>query len=339
MNKNNRLLATCVLVACSGITFAQAQSSAMRGQITGPFDGLVADAPIQATRVDSGERWRSRSDAEGRYAFDELPAGEYRIQVSIGCCEYKPYRFEPVDVNGGGPRIFDIQLEQGFQLNTIGDDQAIATAQILAERDIPDLPIPRNDNGKPNLTGMWLYGADPFPVGPKFNDRSAKLVAERVANNFIESPRIRCLPTSLPIPGHTPPTFGKFIHSPGLIVILYEGILGYRQIFTDGREHPEDPNPTWLGHSIGSWEDDTLVVDTIGFNDRGWTGLTHPRSENFHVVERYTRTTYGDMELELTIEDPAVYVEPWVQQMPVYFAPGEELLEFVCENDKWVQPQ
>jgi hypothetical protein len=339
MNKNNRLLATCVLIACSALASAQTQSGAMHGQVTGPFEGLVADAPIQVTHIDSGERWRSRSDSEGRYTFDELPAGDYLIQISIGCCEYKPYRFEPVAVDEGNPRIFDIQLEQGFQLNTIGDDQAIATAQILAERDVPDLPMPRTADGKPDLTGMWVYGADPFPIGPKFNDRAAKLVAERVANNFIESPRIRCLPTSLPIPGHTPPTFGKFVHTPGLIVILYEGVLGFRQIFTDGREHPEDPNPNWLGHSIGWWEGDTLVVDTVGFNDRGWTGLTHPRSEEFHVVERYKRTTYGDMELDLTIEDPNVYVEPWVQQIPVYLTPGEELLEFVCENDKWVQSQ
>ena len=339
MNKNNLLSAVCLLFASPVLILAQAQSGSMNGQITGPFDGKVADAPIQVTHADSGERWRSRSDAEGRFEFAELPAGDYLVQISIGCCEYKPYRFEPVDVQRGSNREFDIQLEQGFQLNTIGDDQAIATAQILAERDVPDLPIPRTEDGKPNLTGMWLYGPDPFPIGPKFNESAAKLVAERVANHFIESPRIRCLPTSLPIPGHTPPTFGKFIHSPGLIVILYEGVLGYRQIFTDGRNHPEDPNPTWLGHSIGWWEDDVLVVDTVGFNDRGWTGLTHPRSEEFHVIERYKRTTYGDMELELTIEDPSVYVEPWVQQIPVYLSPGEELLEFVCENDKWVQPQ
>jgi len=338
MNKNNSLIATCLLFVFAVCTSAQEQSGAISGQVQGPFGGYVVDAPIQISHNESGERWRSRSDEEGRYEFAELPAGNYLIQISMACCEYQPYRYEPVDVANDAPRIFDIQLEQGFQLNTIGDDQAIATAQVLEERDVPDLPIPRTDDGKPNLSGMWLYGADPFPVGPKFNDRTAKLVAERVANNFIESPRIRCLPTSLPIPGHTPPTFGKFVHSPGLIVILYEGVLGYRQIFTDGREHPEDPNPTWLGHSIGWWEGDTLVVDTVGFNDRGWTGLTHPRSEDFHVVERYRRTTYGDMELELTIDDPEVYTEPWVQQLPVYFTPGEELLEFVCENDKWVQP-
>ena len=69
----------------------------------------------------------------------------------------------------------------------------------------------------------------------------------------------------------------------------------------DGRGHPEEPDPSWLGHSIGQWEGDVLVVDTTGFNDRGWTGPSHPRSEEYHVIERYRRTSYGDMELELTV--------------------------------------
>ena len=184
---------------------------------------------------------------------------------------------------------------------------------------------------------MWMYGDDPFPATPQFTASAAKLVAEREANFYIESPRFRCLPTSLPIPTHTPPTFGKFIQTPDLIAILFEGILGYRQIFMDGRGHPEDADPSWLGHSIGWWEDDVLVVDTVNFNDRGWTGASHPRSEQFHVIERYKRTDYGHMELELTIEDPEVYVEPWTRQMPVYLTPNEELLEFVCENEKWLK--
>ena len=105
----------------------------------------------------------------------------------------------------------------------------------------------------------------------------------------------------------------------------------------DGRGHPDDLEPTWLGHSVGWWEDDVLVVDTVGFNDRGWTGSNQPRSEAFHVIERYRRTSYGDMELELTLEDPAVYTEPWIRHLPIYLTPNEELFEFVCENEKWLE--
>jgi len=324
-----------LLILLAATAGAQDQSGEFEGLVTGPFDGLVGDAPMRAVHIASGDSWQTRTDADGKYKFDGLPAGDYRLQVRLPCCEYVPYQSEPVELRSGAARPFNIQLQQGFQLNTIGDDIGIATAQILAEQDVPDLPRPETTDGKPDLTGMWMYGSDPFPPVPKLTDWAAKLVAERTRNHFIESPRFRCLPTSLPIPTHTPPIFGKFVHTPDLIVILYEGILGFRQIFMDGRDHPEDIDPSWLGHSIGWWEDDVLVVDTIGFNDRGWTGLTHPRSEEFHVIERYRRTSYGGMELELTIEDPAVYHEPWVQQMPVYLAPNEQLFEFVCENEKW----
>jgi hypothetical protein len=337
MKNEQRYIFGIILLLPLGL-FAQEFSGAISGKVMGPFDGLVTNAPIQLVHSSSGDAWRSRTDAEGRYEFKGLPSGDYTLRVRTRCCEYRPYDSETLTLDATTVRDFDVQLQQGFQLNTIGDDQGIATSQVLASREVPDLPMPRHPDGQPNLTGMWVYGSDPFAPDPKFHPWAAELVAKREANNFIDSPRIRCLPTDLPIPGHTPPTFGKFVHIPGLVVILYEGVLGYRQIFTDGRKHPDYPNPTWLGHSIGWWEGNTLVVDTSGFNDRGWTGLTHPRSEQFHVIERYTRTSYGDMELELTIEDPVVYTESRTEQIPVYLTPQEELLEFVCENDKWVQP-
>lgn len=338
MKKNKMRSSTVCLLMLIASAYAQEDHGNIEGRVTGPFDGIVSDVPVRALHIESGESWRTRSDSNGLFAFDALPVGEIRIQVRTLCCEYLPYQSEPIQLRAGSGTVFDIQLSQGFQLNTIGDDIGIATAQILENQDIPDAPLPRKEDGTPDMTGMWMFGADPFPPPPKLTSWAAELVAKRTANHFVESPRIHCLPTALPIASHTPPIFGKFVHTPDLIVILFEGILGYRQIFMDGRDHPEDPNPSWLGHSIGWWEGDVLVVDTVGFNDRGWTGLTHPRSEQFHVTERYRRTTYGDMELEFTIEDPEVYEEPWVRQMPIYLAPNEELLEFVCENEKWVNP-
>jgi len=327
----------CLLIFLGVSVGAQSQDGQLNGQLTGPFDGLVVDAAMRAIHIASSESWQSRTDAEGKYEFVGLPAGDYRIQVRIPGAEYKPYQSDPVALQNGAVRTVDIQLEQGSQLNTIGDDFGIATAQILAQRDIPDLPRPRTAEGKPDLTGMWLYGEDPFAPAPQFTEYAAKLVDERNKNFYVDSPRFRCLPTSLPIPTHTPPVFGKFVHTEDLIVIVFEGVLGYRQIFMDGRGHPDDPEPTWLGHSIGKWEDDVLVVDTVGFNDRGWTGSNQPRSEAFHVIERYKRTSFGDMELELTLEDPAVYTDAWVRQLPLYLTPNEELYEFVCENERWLE--
>jgi len=337
MKKNKMSRGILIIILVAAWVGAQEQGGRISGQVIGPFEGLVADAPMRAIHIVSGDSWQTRTDTDGHYEFVDLPAGEYRLQVRVPGREYRRHESDPFALKGGAARTIDIQLEQGNQLNTIGDDFGIATTQILQEQNVPDLPRPEFSEGRPNLTGMWMYGNDPFAPAPKFTEWAAKLVRERNENFYVDSPRFRCLPTSLPIPTHTPPVFGKFVHTEDLIVILYEGILGYRQIFMNDRGHPEDFEPSWLGHSIGWWEDDVLVVDTVGFNDRGWTGADQPRSEKFHVIERYHRTKYGDMELELTIEDPAVYVEPWVRQMPLYLAPNEVLFEFVCENEKWLK--
>lgn len=313
---------------------SSAHADALHGTVTGPYGERVAGAPIRVVDFASNEIMRSRTEPDGSYEFSDLPAGEMRIQIRTPCCEFRGYLSEPLDP--ADMTNFNIALEQGFQLNTVGDDVGIASAAILAKRIVVDAPPPVSTDGHTDLSGLWLFGEDPFPAEPELNARAAALVAERTANHFIDSPRMRCLPTSLPIPTHTPPILGKFLQTDGLTVILYEGILGYRQIFTDGREHPRDPNPTWLGHSVGRWDDNVFVIDTVGFNDAGWTGLTHPRSESFHVIERYRRTSLGEMELELTIEDPNVYVRPWTQRIPLYLTPDEELMEFVCENEKWV---
>jgi hypothetical protein len=92
-----------------------------------------------------------------------------------------------------------------------------------------------------------------------------------------------------------------------------------------------------MGHAIGRWEKDTLVVDTIGFNTRGWLG-TFPQTEMLRLEERYTRTDFGHMTVRVTIKDPSVFEEPWIKNMTWDFAPREELLEFVCENNKWAEP-
>ena len=118
----------------------------------------------------------------------------------------------------------------------------------------------------------------------------------------------------------------KFIQTDNLLVILFEDVPGFRQIFLDGRKHPEDPDPTWMGHSIGHWEGDTLVVDSVGFNDRLWLDA-HPVTEALHMIERYKRTEYGVMELQVTYEDPAVFNEPLVQNRSLDLAPQEELIE------------
>jgi len=133
MKKNNTIRGVFSLVLVTTLVFAQDHDGRLNGQVTGPFDGLVADAPMQATHIASGDLWQSRTDTDGHYEFVNLPAGDYRLQVRIPGSEYLPYQSDPFALQNGAARTIDIQLEQGFQLNTIGDDSGIATAQILAE--------------------------------------------------------------------------------------------------------------------------------------------------------------------------------------------------------------
>jgi hypothetical protein len=124
--------------------------------------------------------------------------------------------------------------------------------------------------------------------------------------------------------------------APGMVVILYEAVHSFRQIFTDGRPLPKDPNPTWLGYSIGRWDGDTFVVETAGFNDKGWLDNGgHPATDALHVTERFRRRDFGHMEIQFTIDDPKAYTKPWNVTMPLALLPDTELLEYICnENNK-----
>jgi hypothetical protein len=126
----------------------------------------------------------------------------------------------------------------------------------------------------------------------------------------------------------------KILQTPGVIGFLSEG-GGYRQVLTDGRPLPEDPNPTWQGYSVGHWEGDTLVVESAGFNDQTWLDIGHPHTEELRVTERFRRKDFGHMELKMTFSDPKIYSRPWTIDMHLDLMPDTELLEYVCnENEK-----
>ena len=221
-------------------------------------------------------------------------------------------------------------------------------------------PTPKTADGKPDLSGIWLAGnALPCPAdlrdgedciekiplsheavdfganvvgGLPYQPWAAALVKERVANHSKDDPHARCMPPNFPrafaFPHHQ-----KIIQIPGLLVILDEFNASYRQIFTDGRPFPKDPQPSWNGYSSGKWEGDTLVVDVTGLDERTWfdrAGNYH--SDQLHVVERYTPTSPDTMTYEATIEDPKVFSKPWKISMPLYrhVEKNARLLEFKC---------
>jgi hypothetical protein len=201
-------------------------------------------------------------------------------------------------------------------------------------------PAPRTADGKPDLSGIWRMNGLGYTFNIFGNQHVemlpwAKAVySERGANYAKDSPETNCLPA-----GPRAGLFGqepvKFVQTAGLLLVLHEG-APTRQIFLDGRELPKDPNPSWMGYSVGRWEGDTLVVDSSGFNDRTWLDLTgHPHTEALHVTERFRRLDFGHIQLQMTFDDPRTYVKPWTIDVAVDFMPDTELLEHVCnENEK-----
>jgi hypothetical protein len=121
-----------------------------------------------------------------------------------------------------------------------------------------------------------------------------------------------------------------------VIALLYEQYTRFRQIFIDGRKPPNDPQPSWLGYSVGKWDGDSLVVDTAGFNDRTWLdAFGHPHSEAMRVTERFQRRDFGHMDVQITVDDSKMYTRPFTIKINQRLLPDTDLIESVClENEK-----
>ena len=140
-----------------------------------------------------------------------------------------------------------------------------------------------------------------------------------------EDPEANCLPTGIPRGSPYP---WRIVQTPTHYFILFEGnIHSFRQIFMNAK-HPDDPDPTWYGHSIGHWEGNTLVVDTVGFNDKSWfDDPGHPHSEELRVTERFQRRDFGHLTVQVTFDDPKAYTKPWSATVPFDLLPDTELIE------------
>ncbi len=206
-------------------------------------------------------------------------------------------------------------------------------------------PAPKTADGKPDLSGIWRgpgMGGYDRNIARDLSPRDIQpwaeaLYQQRVRNMGKDAPRANCLPD--PFLYYHIVDFARIIQTPGLLVILYQGSTNsiYRTIFTDGRELPKDPNPTWLGYSVGHWEGNTLVVDTAGFNDKSWLDVEgHPHTEALRITERFRRRDFGHMDLNITIDDPKTFTRPFSLKIDKTFAPDTDLLETVCENDRSV---
>ena len=204
-------------------------------------------------------------------------------------------------------------------------------------------PAPRTSEGRPDLSGLWEAGPR-FESDLKPADTQPWALAksrEREANPASDGWSTLCLPPG-PMITFSGPL--KIAHGPDAVTILYEVPNNFRQIFTDGRPLPQDPNPTWQGYSIGRWDGDTFVVETIGFNDKSWLGRPgYPHTEALRVTERYRRRDFGHLDVQIAFDDPQAFTRPWTITSELLFQSDTEMLEFVCnENERdrqhFVQP-
>jgi len=204
----------------------------------------------------------------------------------------------------------------------------------------PDFAALQSKDGGPPAATFWNLGAG-FANGLPFQPLAQQLRAERMADNQKNNPDALCLPMGL-MQLHLHPQPRKIVQTPGLIVIMYEGNEGLRQIFTDGRPLPtpgEDLQPWWYGYSAGHWEGDTLVVETIGFRDDVWLDVQgSPLTGTGRMIERFRRPNFGTLEIDITIEDPAAYRSPFTVRVNQKLLPDAELIEFICnENEKSIR--
>ena len=198
-------------------------------------------------------------------------------------------------------------------------------------------PTPRMANGKPDLSGMWQMNPGSYVVNmtqdldPSEIAPSAEARYREHLENYAKDPGC-FLPSG---PRYFIAGVGKFIQTPGLLVILNND-LTYRQIFLDGRDLPNDPSPSFMGYSAGHWDGDTLVVDSIGLNDRTILDTGgHPHTEGLHITERFRRRDFGHMDLQVTFSDPVLYKKPMIVPVDMQYAVDDELIEYICrENEK-----
>jgi hypothetical protein len=225
-------------------------------------------------------------------------------------------------------------------------------------------PSPRTPNGRPDFSGLW-FTDDALPCkesgGPAFFEcglelplsryainlgagmagglpyqpAAAALVKKRTAENAKDDPHVRCMPDTF-LRSYGLPHYQKWIQVPGLLVQLDEMNAMYRQIFTDGRPLPVDPNPAWNGYSSAKWEGDTLVVNSNGFRDDLWIDMAGSFiSEAATIRERIRRPDYGHLTIEVTVDDPKVYTKPWTVNLKQRIVLDTDLVDEIClENEK-----
>jgi hypothetical protein len=309
---------------------------------TGSITGLVSDpahrpAPagftVEAKNSATGVYYKAKTSDKGEYSFAALPVGNY--EVSFLNMAVQPFIRKDVVVTVGGSQRVDIQVSPASAfLGSLGELDALIA--LYAKHTPPEGPTPRMPDGKPDFSGVWIMRpADASVIISPPVDLlpwAEALVRERILNQGRDSPSSRCLPN-----GELTETLWpmKYVQTRTLLIRLVADVLGAHQIFLDGRSHPKALESTWGGHSTGKWEGDTLVIDTVGFNDKSWLFARVPHTEMLHETQRLRRPDLGHLEIETTYDDPGAFQAPARFKVVNVLFPDEEVDEYVCENNQY----
>jgi hypothetical protein len=248
-----------------------------------------------------------------------------------------------LSAQGGGAQSGSVTQEGGVGYINPG-------SPTVSEADATKFPIPRLPDGKVDITGPWVGGGSNADIerdgGLKPGELPLLPWARELRDKRLkkDEPYTACLPMSVPRVNPYPWKFAMSYTSKGLthIYILHEtGDAGaHRVVYMDGRPHPVDPIPTWWGHSIGRWDGDMLVVDTVGYNDKFWfDSRGTPHTEQLHTVERFTRLNYGRLRNQFTLDDPGAFSRPVELNFTARLLRPDpktgvgDLMEFICLED------
>lgn len=329
------------LLACttalSGPSMSQGALGGIGGKLISENGDVITglDATLSMKSTATGKVTSTAISEDGGYLVTGLAPGAYDLNIPISCCLYSSYERKNVTIGAGQTLKLDLPIAWGINLGTIGDDPGTLSNDMRAKAGDVSGPVPRMPNGKPDLSGVW-YNIPGRP-GPRPQPPMQPWAAEM--NKQLEKINMQgsgafCLPN-----GAIPTMLGfpyKFAQTRDLLVQLTEfDTPGYRQIFLDGRPHPpsDEWNPAWLGHSVGHWEGDTLVIDTVGFNEITPGYGVH--TEKLHVIERIRRPDRGRLDIEITAMDPDAWTGEFKHSLVASLVPGDEIVEFVCpENNQ-----
>jgi len=328
------LKTTCVLLLFGAVAVS-ADSGSISGRVmTAAGAGVpVPTAAVTARNLATQFKQTVRTASDGSYQLSDLPPGAYEISVD-GARGFLPFHQSDVPVAAGKTTRLDIRLDDVL-LNTLGDG-GVEYAKRLTDNPAASGPTPRMSDRKPDLSGVWHEG-NHMPVGDGAEPLpwAEEIAKQRDRREKDFAPQTRCLPAGIGLQG----VFHEYriVQTSTLILIIDGGFNPTRQIYLDGRQHPKNFNPSWMGHSAGHWEGDTLVVDTVGFNEIGWLEVpsgNFPQTERLHVTERFRRRDLGHLEVENTYDDPTVFKKPFKTRYATSLAPADwEVAEYVCAEN------